>query len=628
MQKQINKTSDQLEREKRAFIKQLVADTETDFSRRRQERLPLERQWELNLNFATGNQYCDIDGRGEIFEQEKEFFWQTKGVFNHIAPVMETRLAKLSRVTPKVSVRPSSDDDKDVEKASLAEMLIGEAFKRADVDTVVKRVTEWSELCGTAFYKVIWNNNGGEEIGAVDGKRLYEGDVKIIPVSPFEIFPDNLYTEEVTDCSSIIHARALPVREIKERYGVDVLGQDVDVFGMTSAGNFSNSKTQAVHVMHDAVTVIEKYEKPSVEFPDGRLIVVAGGKLLYYGDLPYVKDGDLKGVFPFVKQTSVAVPGQFFGKSVVERLIPVQRAFNAVKNRKHEFLNRLSTGIMTVEDGAIDTDDLATDGLSPGKVIVYRQGAKAPEIMAETNLPPSFDQEEEKLMSEFVIVSGVSDVSSSSENARLSSGSALEILIGQDNERLTVNAERIRNSYLELARHTLKLYARFMTGVKLIKCKDVFDKTKVYYADKSTAEVDDVYLESENELFYTHAQKREMLFKLYESGLLAGEDGVLRAQTKEKVLSLLGYKDLDYRKGLSRLHEEKAQAENEEIRSRGKQVDVIDDDVIHIDEHTRYVLSEYAELTEQEKQRLFAHISEHKQKINVNKGAENYGRNE
>lgn len=620
MQTSKNKLNTQEENKKRKFEREIVSEVEKDFERRRLERLAFERQWELNLNFIAGNQYCDLDGRGEIFSEDKDFYWQYRGVFNHIAPIMETRLAKFSRVTPTVSVRPSSDDDFDVERAMLAEKLIAEAFKRADLDSVAKKVTEWSETCGTAFYKIIWDKDGGEEVGILDGRRLYEGDVKIISVSPFEIFPDNLYSEGIKECRSIIHARALSAKDVKEKYGVDVVGSDIDVFGFMSKGTANNKKS--VYVVHDSVTVIERYEKPSVDFPNGRLITVAGGKLLYYGDLPYKNGVDGKGALPFVRQVSVPVPGNFFGKSIVERLIPVQRAYNAVKNRKHEFLNRLSTGIMTVEDGSVDTDDLATDGLSPGKVIVYRQGAKAPEMMEETSLPPAFNEEEEKLINEFVIISGVSDVSSSSENAKLSSGSALEILIGQDNERLTMGAERIRNSYLEIARQTLKLYAQFLSGVKLIKSKDVFDKTKIYYADKSAAGEDDVYLESENELFYTHSQKKEMIFKLYQSGLLAGDDGVLRASTKEKVLSLLGYKDLDYRKGLSRLHEEKATSENEVIRKKGKNIDVIDDDVIHVDEHTRYVLSEYEELCEEEKQRLFEHIREHNERLKIVKGEE------
>ena len=43
---------------------------------------------------------------------------------------------------------------------------------------------------------------------------------------------------------------------------------------------------------------------------------------------------------------------------MVERAIPVQRAYNAVKNRKHEFLNRIAMGVLTVEDGSVDTDNL------------------------------------------------------------------------------------------------------------------------------------------------------------------------------------------------------------------------------------------------------------------------------
>ena len=86
-----------------------------------------------------------------------------------------------------------------------------------------------------------------------------------------------------------------------------------------------------------------------------------------------------------------------------------------------------------------------------------------------------------------------------------------------------------------------------------------------------------------------------------------------------KVLTLLGYKDLDYKKGMSRLQEEKAQNENAVMRKNEISVEEIDDHAIHVDEHVRYVLSEYAELTEEVKQRYFAHIKAHKEKINGEK---------
>lgn len=605
------------------FIKDIVEETKNDFIKRRNNRKSFERQWELNMNFLVGNQYCDIGVNGELAEEYEDYYWQKRRVFNHIAPLIESRLSKLARINPTIKVKPKSDDDDDVSKAYVAEKLIEGAFSVSNIDKVVKEANSWSETCGTSFYKIIWNNNGGNFLGQVEGKNVFEGDTEIISISPFEIFPDNIYTEKIEDLQSIIHAKAVSVDMVKEKYGVSLMGEEIDVFGLEPNKKLNGKDNK---VMENAVIVIEKYEKPSSEFPKGRLISVAGDKLLYYGDLPYKNGTNKERAFPFVKQVANKIPGCFFGSSIIERLIPVQRAFNAVKNRKHEFMNRLSAGILTVEDGSVDVDNIAEEGLNPGKVLVYRQGSKAPEIMEEGAIPPDFNDEENKLMQEFVTISGVSDVSSSSTNAHLSSASALELLIEQDNQRLVMVAEDIRNNYIEISKQVLRLYAQFIVGIKAIKYNDAFNKTKVCYADSKSADSDDVYIDNENELTFTPKQRKEMILKLYESGLLFDDDKKIRATTKEKVLAMLGYQDLDYLKGLNRLQEEKAQNENLKIRNNGLPIEEIDDDNIHIDEHTRYVLSEYDELSAKEKTRLFSHIKAHKERLNgtfINKQGEN-----
>ena len=73
-----------------------------------------------------------------------------------------------------------------------------------------------------------------------------------------------------------------------------------------------------------------------------------------------------------------------YGKGgLVDRLIPLQREYNSLKNRKSEFINRLVLGTIFVEDGSVDVDELAEEGLAPGKIVIYRQGAVAP----TTNMP-------------------------------------------------------------------------------------------------------------------------------------------------------------------------------------------------------------------------------------------------
>ena len=65
---------------------------------------------------------------------------------------------------------------------------------------------------------------------------------------------------------------------------------------------------------------------------------------------------------------------------LVFRLIPFQRAYNNIKNRELEYINRLTFGVCAVEDGSVDLDALQDEGLYPGKVLVYRQGSQAPSI--------------------------------------------------------------------------------------------------------------------------------------------------------------------------------------------------------------------------------------------------------
>ena len=70
-----------------------------------------------------------------------------------------------------------------------------------------------------------------------------------------------------------------------------------------------------------------------------------------------------------------------YGKGgLVDRLVPLQREYNLLKNRKSELINRMVFGTIFVEDGSVDVDELAEEGEAPGKIIIYRQGSTAPQI--------------------------------------------------------------------------------------------------------------------------------------------------------------------------------------------------------------------------------------------------------
>ena len=613
------------ERERERREAGIVRAVTEDFNRRREMRRRLESSWLLNMNFVSGNQYCDVSPNGGIQEEDKQFYWQSRRVFNHVAPTVEARIAKLEKMKPDLKVRAFSDEDGDVQAAKLATGVLAYVQQRVGFQDTVSRAMAWSEVCGCAFYKVTWNEKGGRQV-AVDeqGNPLYEGEVEISVVSPFEIFPDRLDAEDFDDVQSVIHAQAVTTGYVLEKFGVAVKGGEyVGVLGYSepSAGRLPIDAVRTnTTTVQDGVVLIERYTKPSVDLPQGKLEIVAGGKLLYEGVLPYENGERKERTFPFVKQDSLRLVGAFFGNSVVDRLIPVQRAYNAVRNRKHEFLNRLSMGVLTVEDGSVDTDELAEEGLLPGRVLVYRQGGKAPEMLDCGEVPSAFKDEEEWLEKEFSLVSGVSDLLQSSTPARVTSATGLQLLLAQDEYRVASTVICIERAVREVGRQILRLYRQFAGTARLMTLTGENKKSQAYYFNASNLDVNDIRFESCEAS--TPEEKRATLLRLYEAGLLTDEDGKMSKENKNRVLEAFGYGSYENARDISALHMEKASEENLALKEADAEIDEYDDHELHLTEHVRFLLSaEFKKMrnTADAKARFLRHMALHKQALKQEK---------
>ena len=594
--------------EKDKFYEELLADIFADFRKRQEERRTLERQWQLDLEYLHGNQYCEITPRGEVEEEEKSFYWQNRSVFNHIAPIIDSRVARLTRVKPVLSVRAAGAEESDVKNAKLATELLNSAYNRLNLGDVIAKTTGWSESCGTGFYFIGWNPDAGKLLGKANGKDVYEGDIAVESVSPFEIYPDSLCFETIEDCESIIRARAVKAADVERLYGVTVDGGDVDAYGSLVG---VAQKT----VVHDSVLVLEKYERPSKDFPNGRLIVACEKSILYVGELPYVNGVEGRRTFPFVKQNSIDKAGCFFGTSMVDRLIPVQKAYNAVKNRKQEFLNRLTMGVVAVEDGSVDTDELAEEGLSPGKIIVYRQGSTPPSLMGMGAIPSDLSREEERLLNEFILLSGVSEFSRSTDVAAGTSGVALQLLIDQEDARLNSVTENVREAVKEFAKQIIRLFKQFASSTRLLRTAGEHGKVEIYYFNASDLGSDDVVFDTESELAFTPAQKKSAVYELLNTGLLSDESGKISERTKAKVLEILGFGSIDNTLDIEGLHLNKAAEENISGFKESVNVDDYDDHKLHIAEHTRFLLSTESEAMrkdERRKKNALEHLRLHK----------------
>ena len=87
-------------------------------------------------------------------------------------------------------------------------------------------------------------------------------------------------------------------------------------------------------------------------------------------------------------------------KGLVSMLVPIQRAYNTIKNAGIEKIKM--TPVLVVEDGSIDIDNVEEEGLAPGKIIVYRQGAQQPNTLRVDTVSETFlQQQEESIMRDF-----------------------------------------------------------------------------------------------------------------------------------------------------------------------------------------------------------------------------------
>ena len=608
-------------------LEELAGYVQQEFERRQEERRAFELQWRLNQNFLAGNQYCDIDAvLGDVVDVPPVLDWMSMEVFNHIAPINETRLAKLGRVQPGMSVRPATGDNADLMAAKTSTQLLKGLAAAHDLNGTVAEAVSWSEICGTVFLKTVWDKDAGRVIGMVDNEVIREGDLKTVVVPAYEFYPDSVVRSSLKDCQSIIHAKAYTTDEIYRIWGQRIDGRTVDVFTMDNtgvlAGGMGYNPGMATVVkgeMENAEIVLEYMERPSPDLPEGRMVIVAGGRVLHLSELPWQVGEYGERGFPFVRMMCIPNPGYFFGVSVIERLIPIQRDYNAVKNRINDYLARVTTGVLVAEQGTIVNEEIFEDGIAPGTVIEVRNGAAFPKWMEQPPIPQVMLNERKELQEEFNLISGTSEMArNSSAISSQMSGVAIELLKEQDDTRLSKTAEYVRDAVRQLGVIWLRLLRQFVTTQRVTRiCGEDRDvQVKLWRGSDLTS--DDVVIDTDNELSNTPAQRKNTALELFKAGIYTDPaTGQLTRAGRQALMDafqLGNYEDITNMEDLQR---NEAQRENE-LNTEGTTpvISELDDTEIHVLEHTKYAYSAAFRKLEQDKpeaaQRLLNHIREHK----------------
>lgn len=603
------------EQDKVAYIKQ-------EFERRRTERLYFELQWQLNMAFLEGEQYqyiCNITN--DLVEYPKLLASQEREAYNHILPIFTTRLAKLSRLHEEFKARPATSDTDDVNNAHITTKLLSQwQTEEGRLAKMQNQANAWMEVAGTSIWKTIWNKGKGRKLAEGEEGFIFEGDVENVVCSPFEIYPDSSYNCDVEYCKSIIHARAVDVDYIYDNFGVDLMGQKINVFSSGFSSLKMNNGTFGRGVdtkqKENVNMLYEYYEVPSREHPNGVFWIACDNydKLLYEGDLPFINSKYNNRTLPFDIQRCIERAGYFWGKSYIDSLIPVQRRYNALKNRTAEYLARVAIGVTVVDTHTAEMNNLEEDGVQTGSIIYYEptEGSQIPTFMQNPSLPNKFYEQENTELSNFTKMSGVSEVSrDSSAPTGIESGKALTILNEQDETRLSLTARQIQNCMLGVAIKTVYAYKQFADNDRIIRIVGQSDAVKIVSWNKNSITAEDICVAGIARIAETLTQKRNFVLEMVQLGLFRNENGQLDT---EQILEMIEFGDVNVGMDTKRLEKLKTNEENLLMSTTGQPVPVefFEDHTIAMDTHREFMLSsEFKTLNEQVKDVFRQHFMQH-----------------
>ena len=574
------------------YKEDILAMIEEECRRRHEERRPLELKWMLAADFYSGHQYRDINPYcGELEDYEPPYDYMERGVYNRIAPLIETRIANFKSLNFSMAVHPATSELSDYEKSIVATRLLTQTQYKCDFLSKKDSLVLWSELCGTAFMLSWWDSKKGDAIS--DGEKLLPlGDLDFGVITPYEVLPESIYKENLADQSSIIIEQVVNVSEVDRRFSVRVKPRNVDTYaivpsaGTGGLGYVGSTFSVGLRKAENSTLLRTYMEKPSARHPSGRMFIATPDRILYYGTLPIDE-------YPIAMLRCKRTAGMFFGRSVIEDLIPLQRAYNGVKNKIHDYIRSLALNPLLVPEGAIDDiDSLAANGVAPGDIVEYNPDRGEPRPLATQGLPSGVFEECENLSHEMEYVAGLSHLGATGNNSSaLSSASAIERLREIDGVRLALSGDEIRAAILAAAKIWLKIYKAHGNITHVEKLSGAFDKSATLMWCSDDINSYDIIFESENSLLHSDSGRISAIKNGIEMGLFEDENGNIPRLIRKKLLYGLRLGDF-----LRNLYEDDLQSaaarrENSELL-HGNEIPIskFDDHELHIAEHRRAAL--------------------------------------
>jgi len=637
----------------------------------------LGKNWERNQMMLDGQQWIvweENTNTGGLWKQLKvsrENEYIPRPVTNIMFDAYQTLKGYLLKTKPRISVRPNTQMHKDKSAAKLATLCCEANYERLGEDENYEYAASVLVGMGTVFKKSYWDTSYANQVkvprmveqpttdpttGAVTGTQLVEavdengqpiidelplGDVNTDVIEPYRMALDPLamtlpkarwimeYSIQPLDWIKTIYGKTEPgytgrVEEVKAEGSLN--GSMRRFFQLKTSSGVKNrfapdsGGTTADTSLENTAVVKEYYERPTQQYPKGRLIVVANNIPLYVGDSP-CEGPDMGDWHPYSECRWELVPGRFWGKSPLDDGAEIQKKLNSID----------ATVILTRKTMAIPQKLIPLGiGIEPGSWSgrpglekFYRAdgaGGAKPEVVPAAGVHESVFVEREKTIEDFKAITGAIDILKGDRPPGVTAASALSMLYEVGTGKLFPVLGRWKRfvecdqkKQLRLISSKYKEPRPDFIRMLMLKNQELSEQEINNFIGSDLYDNCNVLIEAGSNIPKLQAAEQALKLEVAQTGALGLEQPANRSQFLQD-LGISGY-DNDVGPDTKR-----AEWENDLLRDLDHSPDnkpvvlITDNHAIHQDVHGNFTKEpRFMSLPFATQQAVFAHIQEHEQ---------------
>ncbi len=429
----------------------------------------------LCMRFERGDTYWYINGKGLMGYQPTvtnpngsgKPDHRIRNKYNFIRPIVQAKVSAATQRIPSYDIAPSTTDPSDEGAARLSEQVALYGYDKWRLRSVaIKVVTMAIGHGGDGFAMPYFDPDVGPYT-LVDGEQVGQGEIKVLTLSGNEVY----WESGVDFMDSPWHAieRARPVEEVRQLPGY--IGGELGADAVTSDVPTDRDGRENLAI------VTEYLERPSPKYPDGRRLIMAGGRIIVDNRLiepnaagPW-EDYPLKGADgvvldePCLHRLSYTQDPELdrdFG--LTWQLIDFQRTAQDAMNKAVEWKNRCLVPQMTAPVGSIVSP--RTD--APGDIVYFRPvGGLRPEWEPVNPIPDSLFTIKREMQADMAAVAQDINLDDLSNSAARNT----QQLIEQSANRWQSFLGDLAEWHSRLMRHCLVLVGRHYTEPRLLQVR-------------------------------------------------------------------------------------------------------------------------------------------------------------